>query len=322
MGSLLLILVLGTFCLGFLLLHSSLITVSPSSQAIAPEQNQQQLAFIPNVGQFDPNVHFQTQGSESTLFFTTNGVVLALPPKSKLRDISINTVDHRESPLTGISSILKLCFEGANVAPNIVAHDQLPGMVNYFLGNQPETWHTSIPTYRSIVYQQLYPGIDLHYNGSVGTLKGTYIVAPGADPSHIGWRYEGARDVIIDRVSGDLLITLPSAADSPSSNQVIEHAPVAWQDIGGQREPVGIRYRVVHDTLITFEIDGYDPTYPLVIDPALDYSTYLGGGGGENGLTLAVDDEGAMYVAGWTHSLDFQSYNQHNWWRMKPRMHL
>jgi hypothetical protein len=110
--------------------------------------------------------------------------------------------------------------------------------------------------------QDLYAGIDLRYDGTGGTLKGTYRVAPAADPQQIRWRYEGAQNVAI-AANGDLQI--PVAADQT----LTEAAPVAWQDIAGQRVPVDVRYTLASDGTISFALGAYNAAYPLVIDPAI-----------------------------------------------------
>ena len=43
----------------------------------------------------------------------------------------------------------------------------------------------------------------------------------------------------------------------------------------------------------------------MVIDPALSYSTYLGGPNGDGGQSVAVDASGNAYVTGYTESSDF-----------------
>jgi hypothetical protein len=72
-----------------------------------------------------------------------------------------------------------------------VGIEQQPMTLNYFIGNDPAGWHTNIPTFMGVVYQQLYPGIDLRYDTIDGQMKGTYIVAPGIRPEQIRWRYDG-----------------------------------------------------------------------------------------------------------------------------------
>src|SRR5690606_26142719 len=133
--------------------------------------------------------------------------------------------------------------------------------------------------------------VDLHYEGTDGQLKSTFVVAPGADPGQIRWRYEGAAGVQVDAATGDLVITLPPAACTvvgvpcPSlTAPLVERAPVAWQERADLRVPVEVRFTVAPDGSLGFELPGgYDPDYPLVLDPLLVYSTYLGGGSGDFG---------------------------------------
>ena len=43
---------------------------------------------------------------------------------------------------------------------------QLPGKVNYIRGNDQRAWQTGLPTYQSVTYKQVYPGIDAVYRGN------------------------------------------------------------------------------------------------------------------------------------------------------------
>lgn len=156
----------------------------PASPSLSPGFGILPLSFIPNADQTDPAVRFQAHGAGGMLFFTPDQVVLSLPG---------TTADGGQR-----LSLVRLRFEGADPALQITGADRLPGLVNYFIGNDPAGWQTELPTYAEIVYQGLYPGIDLHYTGTAETmgnslsLKGTYTLAPGAAPAHIRWRYQGA----------------------------------------------------------------------------------------------------------------------------------
>ncbi|MEP7289163.1 MAG: SBBP repeat-containing protein [Chloroflexota bacterium] len=256
------------------------------------------LSFMPNFGQTDSAVHFQTRAEGGTLFFTPDEVVLSLSQQTQ-RSAS----DQKIAALATPPTVVRLRFAGANPAPVIAAADRLPGIVNSFIGNDPSQWHTNIPTYAGVNYHNLYPGIDLHYDGHAGLLKGTYTVAPGADPTLIRWQYNGATTTHLDSVSGNLLINLPDG------KTLTEQAPVAWQDYAGQRLPVAVHYRQSDSGEISFVPADYDAALPLVIDPSLTYSTYLGGSGDEYGNGITVDSSGNAYVTGYTYSTDFPTAN-------------
>ncbi|MGH2543354.1 MAG: hypothetical protein ACRDIB_11175, partial [Ardenticatenaceae bacterium] len=120
--------------------------------------------------------------------------------------------------------VLRLRFAGANRAPQLVGEEKLPGIVNYFLGEDPAQWRTRLPTYEALIYHELYPGIDLRYDGTAGVLKGTYLLAPHADPARIRWRYAGADQVRLDN-AGNLVLTLAPAhsADPAHPTSNIQH---------------------------------------------------------------------------------------------------
>ncbi|MGA7733178.1 MAG: SBBP repeat-containing protein, partial [Chloroflexia bacterium] len=173
--------------------------------------------------------------------------------------------------------------------------------------SDPAAWHTDVPLFSQITYRDLYNGIDLTYSGEQGRLKGTYTVAPGANPLTIAWRYEGTSAPATDE-QGNLIITLNSVLSSQSS-VLTEAAPVAWQEIEGERVNVPVGYTIRTDGSVSFNIGAYDPALPLVIDPTLTYSTYLGGNSGDNGYGIAVDTAHNIYITGLTASSDYPLQN-------------
>jgi hypothetical protein len=291
----------------------------PESPALKPSLANLPMAFVPNVGQSETSVQFQAQGLGGMIFFTPDQIVLTLPgndtppaaetaaaePSATLAP-TIAAAD-----LAARQSVVRLRFLGANPAPRVQSADPLPGVVNYLLGSDPSQWRTQVPTYAALRYEQLYPGIDLRYDGQGGRLKGTYLVAPGADPSQIRWRYDGTSGLRLDS-AGNLEATLPApeAAASQVRSILREAAPVAWQTIGGQQIPVQVRYEIRPDQTIGFSLGAYDRSLPLVLDPTLDYSSYVGGVADDEGRSIAVDSSGAVYVVGNTNSIAFPDTNK------------
>ena len=108
-------------------------------------------------------------------------------------------------------------------------------------------------------------------------------------------------DVFVD-AHGDLVVRAGAA-------ELREQAPMAYQESDGVRHPVEARYRIVHGNTVAFDLGDYDVTRPLVIDPVISYSTYLGGTAQSAVTALAVDAAGNLYAAGWTEAIDFPVSN-------------
>lgn len=275
----------------------------------APARNQVPLSFVPNMGQADPAVRFQAQVPGGSLFFTAAEVVLALATPSETASdpampVIPSTTAHGAAPAPILPTTVQLQFVGASPQTHLMGTKRLPGVVNDLRGNDPARWRTEIPTYGGLSYRQLYPGIDLHYANQGGHLKGTYVVAPGADSTRIRWRYAGAQRVAINDQTGALEITLPG--DTVPS--IYEVAPIAWQERAEQRVPIAVRFHVAANGHVGFAVGAYDRNLPLILDPVL-YSTYLGGSSSDWGFGIAVDPTGNTYISGMTFSADFPTRN-------------
>ncbi|HEU4328111.1 MAG TPA: clostripain-related cysteine peptidase [Roseiflexaceae bacterium] len=228
---------------------------------------------------------FQARALGGTLFFAPGEVLLARPG----------------------SATLQVRFLGADPAAAVEPSDLLPGRVSRFIGDDPAHWQSDLPTSAALVYRKLYPGVDLRYDGASQRLKGTYLVAPGADPAPIRWRYDGAQGVRLDP-GGDLLIALAASEAGGTPQTLAERAPVAWQDTATGRVPVGVAYDLAADGSVGFRLGRYDPALPLVIDPTLEFSSYFGGVGFDTISTLAFDQQGNIYAAGHTTLTGFRTH--------------
>lgn len=270
------------------------------------------LAFVPNAGQSDQTVRFQVHGHQGeSIFFTPSQMVLSLPiaPSS---DPAAETAaqPNDRAQQNARSQAISIRFEGAKGASSISGVQKLPGVVNYLTSDDRSAWRTNLTTYAGIVYDELYPGIDLHYEGQSAALKGTYTVAPGADPAAIRWRYDRAAQMTVDQ-AGDLQIAIPSPEqgrgqpDRGEDVTLTESAPVAWQEVAGKRSPVTVSYTIHANGSVGFRVGTYDRTRPLIIDPTLNYSTYVGGSGDDEGQAIAVDSAGNAYITGATGSVNF-----------------
>lgn len=205
---------------------------------------------------------------------------------------------------------------GANPDPAIDWQDELPGKANYLKGNDPVQWRGGVATYAKVRYPAVYPGIDLVYYGRQRQLEYDFIAAPGADPKAIRLNFSGTDSARLD-AAGDLLLHAPDG-------ELRLHKPVVYQTVGGRRQNVNGRF-VLHDAAlgkgqdegksqqVGSQVAAYDAAQPLVIDPVLVYSTYLGGNDFDWGRSIAVDSAGSAYVTGGTSSSsDFPTVNAKN----------
>ena len=242
------------------------------------------LAFEPNAGQLDDAVRFVARGSGYTLWLTPREAVLGL-----LEPGAAGAAHAR---------IVRMQLLGASGTPTLRGEDRRAGVVNHFRGDDPSRWRTQVPTFGRVRYESAYPGIDLVYYGQKRSLEYDFVVAPGSDPSAIALRFTGADSA---RVEAD-----GSLALGVGERGLRWKAPYAYQTIDGRRVPVASAYRLAPDaSTIGFTLGAYDRGAPLVIDPVLDYSTFLGGTNTDQGFDVAVDDLNHAYVTGLTASIDF-----------------
>jgi hypothetical protein len=320
-----------------------------SSTRLVANYGKLPLSFEVNEGQTDQAVKFLSRGNGYGLFLTADEAVLRLnrpsmvsgqssvgkkqKPGVRSQEAGANgrppTTDH--GPRT-TDSILRLKLVGANANADVTGAEQLPGKVNYFLGNDPSKWRTNVPTYAKVKYQRVYSGIDLVYYGNQdGQLEYDFVVAPGADPTAIRFKLSGALEVGSKQSAVGSGTHNQTQRQSPIQNLKLQidpsgdvviygdggevrfHRPVVYQtkSPANRRSSIDNRqlleghYVVMASNQIRFALGAYDRTKALVIDPVLSYSTYLGGSSEDSGNGIAVDSSGNAYVIGTTSSVDF-----------------
>jgi len=263
------------------------------------------LYFIKNTGQVDRRVRYYEKGAGHATFFTEDGLVLALTKREKTAvktnghdlDRDIRTRGSRKFS----TEALRLSFIGARKDALITANEKIPGRVNYFIGSDRSRWHSDIPTFGAVTYENIYKNIDIKFYGTGRNIEHDIIVHPGADPSVVRFRYEGVKGLELTP-GGRLNVRL-------TGGDIIEDRPIVYQVINGIRKAVKGSYRVLKEEdggfAYGYTVASYDRTKDLVIDPVLVYSTYLGGSGYDVGYDITVDKTGAVYITGSTSSQDF-----------------
>jgi hypothetical protein len=266
------------------------------------------LSFEPNQGQAASTVQFLSRGSGYALFLTPGEVVLNLE-----RQQPPSAAATAKTPEAASVDTVRMSLIGANPKANAVALDPQPGVVSYFIGNDTKRWRSGIPTYGRVKYPQVYPGVDLVFYGNQRQLEYDFVVAPGADPSRIAWRIDGARASV--DAEGNLALSAPNG---PASFK----KPVLYQVDGDKKTSVEGSFAVTGNQ-VRFQLGSYDHSRALIVDPVLSHASYLAGsatdhigwptgpGNLQAGVSqgLAVDSAGSAYVAGYTYSLDLPTKN-------------
>jgi hypothetical protein len=261
------------------------------------------LSFEANQGQFDSRVKFVARGGGYTLFLTSNEAVLSLRNMSRVTGTKAQAAmpanfsgpkPELDSPK---SSLLRMKLIGAKPARTASGLVELSGKSNHFIGNDPRKWRSGVRTYSAVRYRSVYPGVDLVYHGDQGSLEYDFRLAPGARSEVITLEFGGAEKVRID-AGGDLVLSVAGA-------EVRQRKPVVFQEIDGNKKEIDGSFLMKGRGRVGFKIGRYDSRRPLVIDPILEYSTYLGGTGDDQGVSIAVDSAGSAYVTGQAGSIDF-----------------
>jgi hypothetical protein len=248
------------------------------------------LSFEANHGQAPAAVKFLSKGPGYTMYLTGSGFILALSQAEPSAGIN----ESQEPQLSIVQMSLAESAEG----PEIVGLEMQPGRSNYLIGDNPDNWHTNVPNYGQVLYKKVYDEIDLRmYGNTQAQLEYDFIVAPGGDPSQIVMEFAGAESLELDR-AGNLVLHLPGG------EVLHQNAPVIYQESDGKQINIAGRYTLSGDQ-IRLRLAHYDPTLPLIIDPVLYYSTFLGGSSNDVSYDIAVDPGGAAYVTGYTYSPDF-----------------
>jgi hypothetical protein len=267
------------------------------------------MAFEENRGQTDGRVRYLARGRGYTLFLTPEAAVLSLsataaaePSKGGSKFALREDADRADAEPVVRRAAVRLSFEGTDARARMVGAEPLEAKSNYMIGNDPAKWHADVPNFARVRYEGMYPGIDAVYYGTSGQMEYDFVVAPGADPGLISMRVEGADRVAVDE-SGDLLLEI-------TGQTIRQKRPMLFQEgQRGERMLVPGGYTTDGAGGVRFDVGSYDPSRPLVIDPALLFSTFLGGSAGatgsyDSGQAIALNGQFA-YVTGFTNASDY-----------------
>ncbi len=247
----------------------------------------QSTRFIENCGQWvDATVHFGFRTDRLSVAFRESSLAMYV-----------------DGPDGTSSDSLAVTFPGSNLV--IPTGDQpQAARINYFVGGQGRTSQASVPSFGSVVYENLYDGIDLHIRDSYdGILKYEFHIAPGFDCTQIQINCDGVDD-LCGTSDGGVLLETPLGT-------LMDHAPVVWQEINGSRYYLDARFETLGRHAYAIKLlQPVDAAHPVIIDPEVEWMTYLGGSDDyDQAFDIAVDASGNIFATGWTCSTDFEGRN-------------
>ncbi len=274
--------------------------------------------FEVNRGQTDQRVKFLARGAGYALFLTNDSAVMAFPHTSATTaKPQIPPAPYALPRVTPVAesvpaapqrteSVLSMRVVGGNAASSVTGLDKQISESNYFIGNDSSKWHTRVPNYGKVQYAEVYPGINLVYYGNQKELEYDFVVRPGADPKQIaltlGAGPDGETSIPLRIAQNGDLVAMLDGAD------VQFHKPVIYQPATATRAKAEVdgQFVLQANGNVGFEVSAYDRSRELVIDPALSFSTYLGGSDEDiaYGVTYGVR-YGQPIVVGSTRSADF-----------------
>lgn len=245
------------------------------------------LSFEANSGQTDSQVKFFSRGKGYSLLLTEKETLLMLKN------------DKEKTPTT-----VKMQFVGSNPKPKLEAIGERVGKINYFIGNDKKNWHTNLSEYNKVKYESVYPGIDAIYYGNQQQLEYDLIVNPGASPEQIIVKLD------INNPNSSLSVDAEGNLVIPTNTgNLYKHKPIIYQEINGIKEFIAGNYQLKGNNTFSFEVNDYDLTKPLVIDPVFVYSTYFGSTDRDRGFGITVDKDNNVYLTGETLSITFPLKN-------------
>jgi len=237
------------------------------------------LAFVENLGQWSTPASFVAALGRTVVRVNQGGFVVDARPEGE--------------PVQ-----LRFSFEGARADVELAGEATLPGLRNYLKGNDPDRWVRGARAFERVLYSGLYENVDLRVREENGMPAYDLLLEPGADLTRVVVRCEGASGLELDEEGG---LRMHSA-----HGVLRQSPPVTWCVLpSGEREPLECAFVVLGESRYGFRLAEHDAGLPVVIDPGLEWATYLGGSGTEEVMGMALAPGGEIVVTGWTNSPDF-----------------
>ncbi len=258
-----------------------------------PAQGTVSPSFIENRGQWPAEVRFRYQQGPAIAWMHDDGLTLVLRRDGSPRRVAPERGPHAPDAEAGVA--LRWTFEGA--AGSLRGDRRQVAQHSFFIGNDPGRWTSGAPSFARAVQHGLRPGIDLVWQRRDGRLSYDLHVAAGADASAVVVRLDGGDPL---RVTADGRLLIPTGL-----GDVALTPPVSWEVMATGRRPVASRFELVGDRRYRIAVDRVDARLPLVVDPGLEWATFLGAAAFDAPVAMKLDDAGRIYFAGFVQNGDF-----------------
>lgn len=291
----------------FLAMNNSLMAGTETKDAESYLKNSKTF-FIENKGQIKDtkgnvrhDIKYYIKGKGMDIYFRDEGISYVLYKKKDLSNGRVLTNSHR----------IDLKFEKNEKKYQLNAEDENLTKINF---QKSDLNISNIPTYNKVVYQDVYDGIDLAYYTQGTSIKYDIIVRPGANPKDINLIYEGQDG--IEKLNDKEIVL------NTSLGQYKENIPLSYQLIDNGISEVNTDFQISQNN-ISFDVDEYDKSKTLIIDPLLEWTLYIGDDRDEivgrypntlyfnllspttlnfAGGGVISDDDGNVYITGSTNS--------------------
>ncbi len=257
--------------------------------------------FTPNEGQWSSEVLFLSRTADADCWFTDDGIRFCfLRPLSAPEGLNQVFSPYLESEEATVFErlVISTSFLDASREAVISGEGLLSHRSNFFLGDDPSLWRTDVPEYSRLVYNGLYPEVDVIYQPGSSSIEYDIVVHPGGRIADFRIQYEGVSSLSISE-HGALLIETPWGT-------LTEEMPLVYQEVDDVLVRVEAGYAVDSHGSVGFKVGSYDPEIDLIIDPTveLSFSSYLGGSATDYPYGAALSGQNAV-ITGYTNSADF-----------------
>ncbi len=253
--------------------------------------------FIANEGQTDSKVKFYAQTFGGTIFVTEDGEIVYSLLKNET-DESDDPKEHfkEKQKIKPVKSmVIKERFVGATVT-EIKGEGQSNTRVNCFKGKDQSKWRKNVPAYDLVDLGEVSEGIGIKLKAHGNNVEKLFYVKPGANPGAIKVEMCGAKGLKKNELGA---LEVETALGTVRFTR-----PIAYQMEEGKKKFVTADY-AIDKKGYSFSVGAYNKNKELIVDPLIDYATFLGGADDEVVPLIALDGNGDVYVAGTTVSSDF-----------------